>query len=181
MNVLKKTEFGNPILRERAHQIAREDISSPKLQSLIRDMRHTLLHEKLGVGLAAPQIGKSLALAVMAIRPTKHRPKVQEFDLVLINPVIVEVFGRRRQMWEGCLSAGVSGLFAKVPRYNKVAIKYMDEHGKVHKRQFEGLKAQVIQHEIDHLNGVLFVDHVKDTKSYMTLKEYKKHVAKKKK
>ncbi|HSX43871.1 MAG TPA: peptide deformylase [Candidatus Saccharimonadales bacterium] len=180
MNVLAKTEFGNPILREVAKKLTKQQIVSPKVQSLIKDMRHTLITQKLGIGLAAPQIGQSLALSTIAIRPTAHRKKVEPFDIVIINPEISQHFAYRKSMWEGCLSGGKSGLFAKVPRYKKIELVYHDEYGKRHTRIFEGLEAQVIQHEVDHLNGVLFVDRVKDPKTYMTLKEYKKRVVTKK-
>lgn len=142
-------------------------------------MRHTLLEKKLGIGLAAPQVGTGLAIAVIAIRPTKLRPKIETFDLVLINPIITTTVGRKRQLWEGCISSGAggkAGLFAKVPRYHTVEVTFYDESGKKQTKTFKGLQAQVIQHEVDHLNGVLFVDRVKDTSTYMTYPEYKKYV-----
>jgi peptide deformylase len=177
---LKRTEFGDPILRASARRLNKTEITSHKTKKLIADMRHTLSQLKLGVGLAAPQVGHGVALAVIAVRPTEHRPKVERFDRVLINPVIVNTFGRKTQMWEGCISAGAhrAGLFAKVPRYRKVEVKYLDESGHDKTEIFEGLVAQVAQHEIDHLQGILFVDKVKDTTSYMTYKEYLKMVKK---
>ncbi len=182
MRELSHTQFGNPILREKAKRVDIEKIKSQKVQQLIKDMRHTLISKKLGVGLAAPQVGQSLALAVICVRPTKHRPKVTKFDLVIINPEITQTFGRKVPMREGCISSGIdkNGLFAKVPRYKKVRLKFFDEKAKQHDKTYEGLPAQVIQHEVDHLNGVLFVDQVKDTKSYMTYKEYLKRVKRKK-
>lgn len=176
MRELPRIEFGNPILRERARALKPDEISNPKLRALIKNMRNTLLTKKIGVALAAPQVGEAIALTVIAIRPTKHRPEVEEFDLVMINPEIMETYGRRKPMWEGCLSAGKSGLFARVPRYNKVRVRYLDENGKLQESTFEGLRAQVAQHEIDHLNGVLFVDRVKDASTYMTMKEYRRRV-----
>jgi peptide deformylase len=176
MKSLMKTEFGDPILRTQARSLKLEEIKSAKIQTLIKNMRQTLISEKLGVGIAAPQVGQGLALSVIAVRSTKHRPNVEKFDLVIINPVIVKTYGDKKQMWEGCLSAGESGLFGKVERYSKVQIKYHDETGQRHTRQFSGLRAQIMQHEIDHLKGVLFMDHVRDPKTYMTLKEYKKRI-----
>lgn len=180
MKILPITEFGDPLLRMSAKAIRPVDISSVKIQQLIRNLRFTLTEQKLGVGLAAPQVGESLALSVIAIRPTKHRPMVEPLELVIINPKITKTFGYRTQMWEGCISSGSgkAGLFAKTPRYKKIEVSFYDEKGERHKKIFEGLPAHVIQHETDHLNGVLFVDHVKDTSSYMTMKEYKKLVAK---
>lgn len=181
MKVLTRIEFGDPILREKARQLKPAEIGSTKIQTLIENMRHTLLAKKLGVGLAAPQVDEEIALSVIAIRPTKHRPKVEPYDLVLINPKITKTFGYRKQIWEGCLSAGASGLFAKVPRYKKIEVSFLNEKGKNVTKQFDGLRAQVIQHEVDHLNGILLMDHVKDTSTYMTLKEYKRRIVAKRK
>lgn len=179
MKELPRTEFGNTILRKRSNALTKEQIKSRKVQNLIRDMQFTLTSKKLGVGLAAPQVGEDLALSVISIHPTKHRPKVEELELVIINPRITKYSGRRAQMWEGCLSAGNSGLFGKVPRYKSVELEYLDENSTKHKKTFKDLVAQVIQHEVDHINGILFVDRVKDTKTYMTLKEYKKQIVSK--
>ena len=176
MQTLKITEFGNAVLRQKARQPRLAEIKSQKIQQLIKNMRYTLVEQKLGVGLAAPQVGEGIALSVIDVRPTKNRPKVKLLELVIINPRIIETFGYRTQMWEGCISAGKSGLFAKTPRYKKIKAEFLDEKGRQHSRLFVGLPAQIIQHEIDHLNGVLFMDHVKDTKTYMTMKEYKKMV-----
>jgi peptide deformylase len=139
-------------------------------------MQNFLLSKKMGVGLAAPQIGENLALAVICVRPVKHRKEVEELDLVVINPEIIKVYGRKSQQWEGCISGGAlkSGLFAKVPRYKKLELKYRDEKGRIQKKTFEGLPAHIIQHEVDHLNGVLFVDRVKDTETFITYREYLK-------
>ncbi len=178
---MDRTEFGESVLREVATGLSKQQILSNKIQNLIKNMQHTLVSQKLGIGLAAPQVGESAALSVIAIRPTAHRRQVEPFDLVIINPEITQQYGRKQQMWEGCLSAGKSGLFARVPRYKKVELKYHDEHGKMYKKVFEGLPAQVIQHEVDHLNGILFVDRVIDTKTYMTLKQYKKQIVSKRK
>lgn len=175
MNILPRTQFGNPVLRKKTQPIAVKDVSSERIQTLIGDMRHTLLEKKLGVALAAPQVGESLALVVVAARPMLHRYNVEPLDMVLVNPEITEYIGRRLSLFEGCISSGRGGqadLFAKVPRYPKVRVRFRDEHGKQHHEEFDGLKAHIVQHEIDHLNGILFVDRVKDTKSYMTYKEY---------
>lgn len=182
MKIMHITEFGNSVLREQSRRLSVEEIKSQKIQQLIKNMRHTLTEQKLGVGLAAPQVGESVALSIIAVRPTRHRPNVEPLELVVINPEIVATFGYRTQMWEGCISSGSgkAGLFAKTPRYKKVKASFLDEKGVRHSRVFEGLPAQIIQHETDHLNGILFVDHVTDTKSFMTMKEYKKQIRDKK-
>lgn len=176
MKELKLTQFGNPILRQKARGLIDDEIKSVKVQALIKNMHFTLTNKKLGVGLAAPQVGETLAIAVINIQKTALRPNVKPFKLTIINPVITKTFGYRVQQWEGCISsgAGKAGLLAKVPRYKKLELKYQDETGKEYVREFKDLRAHVIQHEVDHLNGVLFIDKVKDTKTYMTYAEYKK-------
>ncbi len=181
LKVLKRTQFGNPTLREKARLLKPDEIKSARVQELIAGMRHTLVSKKLGIGLAAPQVGESLAIAIIAIRPTELRPNIEPFDAVFINPEIVESRGRRKAMWEGCISSGSGGkadLFGKALRYDEVVVKYYDETGKQHQQTFTGLRAQVAQHEIDHLNGILFVDRVRDTKTYMTYSEYLARVKK---
>ena len=171
---LKITEFGNPILRKKAKPLSQKEIKSAKLAKLIADMEKILFDKKHGIGLAAPQIGIGRSLAIIRIRPKKYRKNVKNMDLDIINPRVIETYGRKKQMWEGCISGGStrSGLFAKVPRYNKIKLEYRDKAGVKKEEIFEGLPAQVIQHEFDHLQGVLFVDKVKDTKSYISYREY---------
>jgi peptide deformylase len=176
MKPLKITQFGNPILRQQARELSKEEILSAEIKALLSDMRELLKKKKLGVGLAAPQVGEQASVAIIEIQKTKLRPSVEEKSLVIINPKITQVLGRKTQLWEGCISSGngEAGLFAKVPRYKKIEIDYFDEQGKQRRELFDGLVAHVIQHEVDHLNGVLFVDKVKDSTTFMTYAEYKK-------
>lgn len=176
MKQLKIVQFGNEVLRIPTAQLLPEEIQSKQTQDLISDMQSLLKKKKLGIGLAATQVGYSKSLAVIEIQKTPLRNLTEEQSLVIINPVITKVFGRKTQMWEGCISAGAgkAGLFAKVPRYKKIELMYLDEHAQVHTKVFEGLSAHVIQHEVDHLQGILFVDRVRDPKTYMTYAEYKK-------
>ncbi|MDB5160220.1 MAG: Peptide deformylase [Candidatus Saccharibacteria bacterium] len=174
--ILNSTYFGNPILREQAKRLTRDEILSDEVQTLIDNMYFTLKEKSLGVGLAAPQVGARIALSVLGIKPTPTRPNLEPFSTVLINPIVAETFGNREQMWEGCVSSGEgdSTLYAKVPRYKKIRLQWLDENALEHDEVLEGFVAHVAQHETDHLNGILFVDHVKDTKSYMLATEYKK-------
>lgn len=176
--VLVRTQFGDPILRKEARRVTKAEITSQKIQTLIADMQHTLKSLKLGVGLAAPQVGASLQLAVICIQPTAHRPDVTPFEEVLINPVITEKSKGTALLWEGCISSGDGdvGLFAKVSRHKEICVTYQAADGTTHRRTFTGLQAQVIQHEVDHLHGALFVDRVEDTSSYMTYAEYIKRI-----
>lgn len=178
MKVLQKTEFGNPILRKPAKQLKADEILSDKIQKLILDMRHTLTTKKYGVGLAAPQVREGIALSVIRIRPTRTRPNLPKekwADLVIINPKILRTSGSEKQMWEGCIS--LPEVFAKVPRYKKIELEYIDENGANQSQIFEGLLAHVIQHEVDHLDGKLFVDRVTNPSTFMTGAEYRKRIA----
>ncbi|MCU0660028.1 MAG: peptide deformylase [Candidatus Pacebacteria bacterium] len=94
----------------------------------------------------------------------------------VINPKIIKYSGKVVTDWEGCLS--LPGVRAAVPRSESVTVSYFDQIGKKHMKTFSGFQARVFQHEIDHLNGVLYVDHVADTKSYHTLQEFKKRILK---
>lgn len=178
MNNLSIAEFGDSILRKKTETIKPSEITGNEIQALIKTMQDLLKTKKLGVGLAAPQVGKGIALAVIRVRPMKHRTEVSPLDLVIINPQITEQVGKRKQLYEGCISAGAgkAGLFALVPRYKKIRLRYYNEKGNLREDYFEGLAAHVIQHEVDHLNGVLFVDKVKNTTSYKTHKEYLKYI-----
>lgn len=179
--LLEATQFGNPILREVAKRLTTDEILSDEVQALIADMYYTLQEREQGVGLAAPQVGESVALSVIGIKPTPTRPNLEIFNTVLINPEVVETYGRAQQMWEGCVSSGEleNTLYAQVPRYKKIRLTWLDENAIAHDEVLEGFVAHVAQHETDHLNGVLFVDRVKDTKTYMLASEYKKHIANK--
>lgn len=179
-NILKLTRAGNPILREIMPKVSKEDILSDKVQNLIADIRYTNQQKQYGVGLAAPQVGERFALSVVGIKPTPTRPNLEVFDQVIINPEYQGI-GRRTGMWEGCQSVGSGDdiLFGKALRYKEVKAKWIDESGKFHEEVLSGMVAHVFQHETDHLSGMLFVDKVRDTKSYMMADEYRQRIAKK--
>lgn len=172
IKVLKRTEFGNPILRNVANRLTNEEMRSKEFKDLIHDMYYTLENKKYGVGLAAPQVGKNIALVVISAKPTPTRPEIKRQKLTLVNPEIIRSYGNREGMWEACISG--SKLYAKALRYKKIQLKWQDENAKIHEKDFDGFIAHVIQHEVDHLNGILFVDRVKDTKTFITFSEYKK-------
>lgn len=176
--ILEITRFGNPVLREVGKRLTEEEILSDEIQTLIANMRYTLVEKKYGVGIAAPQVGESVALSVIGIKPTPNRPELEPFETVIINPEIVETFGDPINAWEGCVSCGTDDdiLFAKLLRYEKVKLQWLDEHAKSREEVIGGFVAQVVQHETDHLNGVLFVDHVTDPTSFMMADEYQKRI-----
>ena len=177
----KITRLGNPLLRQKAKRLTKEEILSAEIQELIAAMKTTVASKKYGVGLAAPQVGTSIALSVIAIKPTPNRPQLESFEAVIINPEIIETHGYRKQLWEGCISSGNGRdtLFAKVPRYKAITLRWYDEQAVLHEEKLTGFRAHVAQHETDHLNGILFVDKVKDRATFMMQDEYIKRVVKK--
>lgn len=179
--ILRLTRFGNPILREKAHKHSVDEIKSDATQQLIANIRYTNQQKKYGVGLAAPQVGEPVALALIDIKPTPNRPDIEPASMVIINPSY-EGIGRRTSKWEGCQSSGTGNntLFGKALRYKKIRAKWYDEHGKMYDKEIDGLVAHVFQHETDHLNGILFVDRVRDTKTFMLADEYRKRIVNKK-
>lgn len=179
--LLTATRFGNPILRQPVRTLTRSEIRSKEIQDLIADMYFTLDEKEYGVGLAAPQVGYSIALSVIGIKPTPTRPNLAVFKTVLINPEVIETFGETTMMWEGCISSGEGRdtLYAQVPRYQKIRLKWLDHKAGEHEEVLDGFVAHVTQHEVDHLNGVLFVDNVKDPSTFMMADEYRARVANK--
>lgn len=177
---LQCTQFGNPILRQKAKLLTQKEIKSKSTQNLIANMQHTMLSKGYGVALAAPQVAKSIALFIIAIKPNKNHPTRKTINKVCINPKIIKTYGNKQPMWEGCMSLGdgKTTLFGQALRWTKLSVKYLDENGKEVIENLDGLQAHVFQHEYDHLQGILFVDKVKDTKTYMTMGEYQKRILK---
>lgn len=177
--ILRRTQFGNPILRTPAAPLSSKEIISSTIKQLIANMRYTLKNRKYGVGLAAPQIGVSKALSIIGIKPTPTRPDAEHFESVIINPTY-EGIGRRSSMWEGCISFGVGSAtpFAKALRYRTIKASWVDERGIKHNEVLKGFVAHVFQHETDHLKGILFVDKVQDSSTWMNASEYRKRIAK---
>lgn len=178
MKILRVRQAGDPVLRQKARQLSLAEIQSEKIKLLIEDLKYTVKNRNYGVGVSAPQVGESIMLSVIAIKPTSNRPNLKKADFVLINPKITKTYGNKTGMWEGCFSVAYAKLFAKAMRYKKIDIEYLDEPGKNHKKSFDGFEAQVLQHEIGHLNGVLFTDLVVDPKTIINASEYRKLVKK---
>lgn len=160
--LLEFVSDGSAILREKCRRLTAEEIRSAEVQKLIDDMFYTVQERKSGVGLSANQVGRSEAISVIGIKPTPARPNLTPFEKVCINTKIVETFGEKEPMWEGCLSTARDengeASMAQVPRYRKARIEYFDREGEKQSEVVEGFVAHVVQHETDHLNGVLFTD-----------------------
>jgi peptide deformylase len=152
--------YGHPVLREKAKEISKDH---PGLAQLIADMYETMYNAK-GVGLAAPQIGKAIRLFIVDGSPMEGtREETDEsmegWKKVFINPVKIEEYGESWGYDEGCLS--IPDIIEEVYREETIKLRYYDENFEEHIEEFNGLKARVIQHEYDHLEGVLFVDYLR--------------------
>ncbi|MGM9862778.1 MAG: peptide deformylase [Lepagella sp.] len=148
--------YGHPVLRRETEEITAE---YPELQKLIADMWETMYHSE-GVGLAAPQIGRSIRLIVIDGTPiAEDDPTCKDSKMVLVNPEL-EVIEDRDPVSrdEGCLS--LPGLSEAVKRVEHVRLRWLDENFQPHEREFEGFLSRIIQHEYDHLEGKVYMDHV---------------------
>jgi peptide deformylase len=172
---LEIVQAGNPVLRQRARPLSVAEIRSREIQKLIETMR-TSMHEAPGVGLAAPQLGLAWQLAVIEDREEYHKD-VSEALLVererrpvpfhaIINPAIEFIGVEKAEFFEGCLS--LSGFTALVPRARAVRVACLDERGEEKIIEASGWYARILQHEIDHLNGTLYIDRMR-TRSFTSM------------
>jgi len=179
MKILPRTQFGNPILRAKAKRVSPKFLKTTKGKKLIKSMIYTMRRDN-GVGLAAPQIGQPLRIAVMEMRSSINRPNIKhKGPIVVMNPKILKYSKNKINDWEGCLS--LRGIRAMVPRSKIITVEYHDENGKKITEEATGFWARIFQHEIDHLNGLGYMDKIENTKTIMMFSEYKKRVTKKKK
>ncbi|MEN9699388.1 MAG: hypothetical protein RLZZ301_586 [Bacteroidota bacterium] len=171
--ILPIVAYGDPILKREAEEI---DQSYPDLQQLIADMFDTMYHAK-GVGLAAPQIGRSIRLFIVDGSPFADEeddepdPKaagISDFKKVFINPIIEEETGQKWAFQEGCLS--IPHIRENVMRQEKLTITYYDENWEFKEESFDGYAARIIQHEYDHIEGILFTDHLTPLKKKLLAK-----------
>lgn len=159
----KILQKGNEILEQKAQEINSRDIQSVKIKKIIKIMKDTLEKQKDGIALASPQIGKSFRLFIVSSKAyelDEDKKNKENKYLVFINPEIIKLSKKKEWLEEGCLS--VVGIIGKVKRSTNCTIKAFDENGKIFTRGAGGLLAQVFQHEIDHLNGILFTSKAKD-------------------
>lgn len=178
---LKIVQVGEPVLRQRARPLLQEEIALPETQQLIVWM-HETMRDAPGVGLAAPQVGLPLQLAVIEDRPEyskdiaadrlKERERQSVPFQVLINPRIVEQSEEQVDFFEGCLS--LTGFSALVKRSRQVAVEYWDEGGQPRRLEAQGWYARILQHEIDHLYGQLYIDRM-ESRSFMSIDNLSRH------
>jgi peptide deformylase len=154
--------MGDPRLLERSREV--EAFGTAELRELIGDMRDTMAHLN-GAGLAAPQIGVLQRVVIFGVKANPRYPDAEEVpDTVLINPVIEPIGRAMEEGWEGCLS--VPGMRGVVPRYKRVRYRGLDEKGESIDRTVEGFHARVVQHECDHLDGILYPMRIQDLSQF---------------
>jgi peptide deformylase len=179
--VLKIVQVGEPVLRQVGRELSAEEISSQTIQDLIRRM-HDTLRDAPGVGLAAPQVGESLQLAIVEDLPEYSRnltpEQMEERERtpvpfhVIINPKLTGVGKADIEFFEGCLS--LNGFTAMVPRYRRVRVECLDEHAKSKVIEASGWYARILQHEIDHLNGRIYIDRMY-SRTFMSIDNATRH------
>jgi peptide deformylase len=176
MSILKVARMGHPVLRTKTRPMSQSDIVSAAVQQLVDDMIDTLL-EYNGAGLAAPQVHEGVRLFVAHVPPEADESADRRDDvLAVINPEIVP-FGRHvEEDWEGCLS--IPDLRGQVPRYRDIRVKGFDRRGERIDIEATGFTARVMQHETDHLDGILFLDRMKTFQTLSFLDEYARYHAK---
>ena len=165
MSILKVSRMGHPVLRQRTALIQPDDISMASMQRLIDDMFDTM-NEYAGIGLAAPQVHQELRLFVAGVDDQNSTMQ----PVVMINPEIEVIGEETEEDWEGCLS--IPDIRGKVLRAKNIRVRSLDRHGKLQQITATGFPARVIQHETDHLNGILFVDRMMSFESLTFLEEY---------
>ncbi|HEY7211509.1 MAG TPA: peptide deformylase [Bryobacteraceae bacterium] len=179
--ILPIVQVGEPVLRERARELSRREIQSREIRDLIRNMRETM-YKAPGVGLAAPQIGQSLQLAVIedkaeylkdvpaeTLRERERRPVPFQ---VIINPKITLKEGTPVEFFEGCLS--LAGFTAIAPRARAVRVECLDENGNERIIEASGWYARILQHEIDHLHGTIYIDRMQP-RTFMSVELFNRH------
>ncbi len=174
MSILKVARMGHPVLRARAKPVDPADIKSAPVQQLIDDMFETM-REYQGVGLAAPQVHESLRLFVAGFAPGPGDDEEDDGDddvplMAIINPEITPIDDEMVEDWEGCLS--IPEIRGRVPRAREIEVKAYDRKGRKISMRARGFTARVIQHETDHLDGVLFFDRMTSFQTLTFLDEF---------
>ena len=167
MSILKVARMGNPVLRRRTPRLDPAEIATPTIQRLIDDMFETM-REYAGIGLAAPQVHEGLRLFVAGV----DDPDAGLPPIVMINPEVEPIGATVEEDWEGCLS--IPDIRARVPRPTDIRVRALDRRGAPRQMTAKGFAARVIQHETDHLDGVLFFDRMASFDSLTFLQEYER-------
>ncbi|MEM9162332.1 MAG: peptide deformylase [Cyanobacteria bacterium P01_F01_bin.4] len=165
-------QLGNPQLRRPSSAISTPP--SPAIQALIDQLLSTVQTEN-GVGIAAPQVGENVRLIIIASRPNLRYPDAPKMmPTPMLNPQLLSHSTDTEKGWEGCLS--VPGIRGQVPRYREIEIAYQDRWGEPHRQVLTDFVARIFQHELDHLEGRVFLDRVESTLDLMSEAEYQKRI-----
>src|SRR4051812_33427528 len=170
MSILKVARMGHPVLRARAKPLDKATVKSPATQKLIDDMMETMA-EYHGVGLAAPQVHEGLRLFVASL--DSKRGEEPSEPVAIINPEISPIGPDISEDWEGCLS--IPDIRGKVPRHYEIRVRGLDREGQPIDLRARGFSARVIQHETDHLDGILFFDRMQGFETLTFLDEYSRY------
>lgn len=163
----------NPLLREIATPIDPTEFGSYWLEELIEEMLH-IMQEKGAVGVAAPQIGIGKRVIVFGSTYSKRKPEIEIPNTVLINPTLKILSNERELDYEGCLNGG--GIMGEVPRATEIEYSGFNRNGKQITKYATDLEARILQHEIDHLDGILFFDRIEDENTIISYEEYQKRL-----
>lgn len=162
MAVRKVIKMGHPLLLKQAEKV--QEFNTTELNELIADMKDTM-EDLDGAGLAAPQIAASLRIMIFGVAANPRYPDVEHVpETVLINPEIMIVDSEKESGWEGCLS--VPHMRGLVPRYKSIIYKGYDQYGELIEREANGFHARVVQHELDHLDGILYPQRIEDIRNF---------------
>ena len=173
MAIRKIAQIGHPVLRQRAREITREELLAPPMQRFIDDLVETM-RDANGAGLAAIQVYEPIRIAAVEVTDNPRYPYKPRIPLtILVNPVLTPVGDDQFDNYEGCLS--VPNLRGLVPRYTHLHVRAWDRHGNDIDEDVHGLKAGTYQHEVDHLDGTIFVDRVKDPRTLTTWTEFERY------
>ncbi len=173
MTLLKIAQIGAPVLRQRSREVSEAELASPQIQTFIDDLVETM-HDASGAGLAAPQVYRPIRIVAIEVADNPRYPYKPNIPLtILVNPVLTPLSEARFDNYEGCLS--VPDLRGVVPRHAELRVQALDRHGAAIDMETRGITAGTFQHEIDHLDGTLFVDRVADPTSLTTWKEFARH------
>jgi peptide deformylase len=169
MPILRQiAQLGQPVLRRVAGRI--DDPRDPVVQALIDDLLVTV-EDANGVGIAAPQVFEPISLFIVASHPNPRYPQAPEMEpTAMINPELLWVSDEKDQGWEGCLS--IPGLRGLVPRHRRISVRYLTRMGELREEEYADFLARVIQHEFDHVQGIVFIDRVESSRELVTEKEY---------
>lgn len=170
MGILKVAKLGNPVLRKKSDRVDPGEIAQEDFQHFIDDMIGTM-REYDGVGLAAPQVHVPKQIAAIEAKGSVRYPDSPDLPLmVLINPSVVSRSKEKREEWEGCLS--VDNLRGRVPRSTRIVVKALDRYGKEINLEASGFLAVILQHEIDHLMGHVYLDRMSDLSTLTHMREF---------